>query len=78
MIASFKKKQKHRNTPESFFSSPLIKIFFLIIIVFLIFADVRVYRDRKKFNSQINSLKEKIQSIQKKNNILERKRKREK
>ena len=70
MIANFKKKQKN-NTIDSFFSSPLVKIFFIIIIVFLIFADIKVYKDRKKLNSQINSLKEKIQTIQKKNNTLE-------
>lgn len=70
MIANFKKKQKS-NTPYSFFSSPLVKFFFIIIIVFLIFADIKVYKDRKKLNSQIDNLKEKIQTIQKKNNTLE-------
>src|SRR3990167_4983607 len=71
MIASFKKKRKFHDSPDSFFSSPLVKIFFLIIIVFLIFADVRVYKDRKKFNLQIDNLKEKTQALQKKNNTLE-------
>ena len=70
MIANFKKKQKS-NTPENFFSSLFIKIFLLIIIVFLIFADIKVYKDRKKLNLQIDSLKEKIEAIQKKNNTLE-------
>lgn len=70
MIANFKKKQKS-DGPDSFFSSPLIKIVFLIIIVLLIFMDSKVYKERKKLNLQIDSLKEKIQAIQKKNNTLE-------
>ncbi|MBI1866169.1 MAG: septum formation initiator family protein [Candidatus Staskawiczbacteria bacterium] len=70
MIANFKKKQKS-NTSDSFFSSPFVKIFFIIIIGFLIFADIKVYKERKKLNLQIESLKEKIQSIQKKNDTLE-------
>ncbi|MEK7541155.1 MAG: septum formation initiator family protein [Patescibacteria group bacterium] len=70
MVANFKKKQK-RDASDSFFSSHFIKIFLLIIIIFLVFADIKVYKDRRKFNLQIDSLKEKIQTIQKKNNILE-------
>ncbi|MBI3631591.1 MAG: septum formation initiator family protein, partial [Candidatus Staskawiczbacteria bacterium] len=70
MISNFKKKQ-NSNTPASFFSSPFVKIFILIVIVFLIFANIKVYKDKKKFDFQINTLKEKIQSIQKKNDILE-------
>ena len=70
MVANFKKKQKS-DGPDSFFSSPLVKIVFLIIIVFLVFADIKVYKERKKFNLQIDSLKEKIQAIQDKNNTLE-------
>src|SRR3989344_8318219 len=70
MVANFKKKQKS-DGPDSFFSSPLVKIVLLIIIVFLVFADIKVYKERKKFNLQIDSLKEKIQAIQDKNNTLE-------
>ena len=70
MVANFKKKQK-RDGPGSFFSSPLVKIVFLIIIVFLAFADIKVYKERKKLNLQIDSLKEKIQAIKDKNNTLE-------
>lgn len=70
MVANFKKKQK-RDASDSFFSSHFIKIFLLIIIIFLVFADIKVYKDRRKFNLQIDSLKEKIRTIQKKNNILE-------
>ena len=70
MIANFKKKQKSNST-DSFFSSPFIKIFFLIIIIFLVFADIKVYKDRKKLNLRIDNLKERIQEIKDKNNILE-------
>lgn len=70
MVANFKKKQKS-DGPDDFFSSPLIKIFLLIIIAFLVFADIKVYKDKKKFDSQVNSLKEKIEAMQKKNNVLE-------
>ncbi len=70
MIANFKKKQKS-NTTYSFFSSPLVKLFLLIVIIFLVFADINVYKDKKKINLQIDSLKEKLQSMQKKNYTLE-------
>lgn len=70
MVANFKKKQKS-DGPDNFFSSPFIKIFLLIIIIFLIFADIKVYKDRKKLNLQIDNLKERIEEIKKKNNTLE-------
>ncbi|MEK7061820.1 MAG: septum formation initiator family protein [Patescibacteria group bacterium] len=70
MITNFNKKQKS-NTLDSFLSSLLVKLFFIIIIVLLITADIKVYKDRKKLTLQINNLKEKIQAIQKKNNTLE-------
>jgi len=71
MIANFKKKQKRYDNPASFFSSSLVKIFFLMVIVFLIFINIKVSDDRKKFRFQINSLKEKIETIKNKNNTLE-------
>src|SRR3989344_4779018 len=70
MITNFRKKQKS-NTASSFFSSPFVKFFFILIIVFLLYTDVKVYKDRKKLNSQIDNLKEKIETIQKKNSTLE-------
>ncbi|MDO8486603.1 MAG: septum formation initiator family protein [Candidatus Staskawiczbacteria bacterium] len=71
MISNFKKKQKS-DTPYNFLSSTLIKFLFLIVIVFLIFADVRVYKEKGKLNSQVNNLKEKIQAIQQKNDELKK------
>ena len=71
MIASFKKKQKSRINPDSFFSSPFVKVFFLIIIASLIFINIRTYKDKRKFDSQIANFEEKIQELQKKNNALE-------
>ena len=70
MISSFKKKQKS-NTPDSFFSSPLVKIFLLTVIIFLVFANVNVYKDKNKINLQIDSLKQKLQNMQKKNDTLQ-------
>ena len=70
MIANFRKKQKSHKNFDNFFPSSLVKFFFLIIIVFLIFMNIRVYKEKKKFDSQINNLKEKIQGLQKKNNVL--------
>ena len=70
MVANFKKKQK-REGPDNFFSSVFVKVFLLIIIIFLLFADIKVYRDRKKLNLQINNLKERVEEIKKKNNTLE-------
>ena len=70
MISSFKKKQ-NSNTPDSFFSSPLVKIFLLTVIIFLVFANVNVYKDKNKINLQIDSLKQKLQNMQKKNDTLQ-------
>ncbi len=69
MISNFKNKQKS-DPAENFFSSPLIKIFFIIVIVFLIFADIKVYKDKNKFDEQVENLNQKIQSLQKKNDTL--------
>lgn len=70
MVANFKKKQKG-DASDNFFSSPFIKFFLLIIIVFLVFADIKVYKDKRKLDLLVNNLKEKIQAIQNKNNTLE-------
>ena len=69
MIANSKKKQKTGGS-DNFFASPFIKIFLVIIVIFLVFADISVYRTRKKLNTQIDSLKEKIAEIEEKNNKL--------
>ena len=71
MIANFRKKQKSHKNPDNFFPASLIKFFFLMIIVFLIFMNVRVYKEKKKFDLQMTNLKEKIQGLQKKNDALE-------
>jgi len=70
MVANFRKKQKS-GTPDSFFSSPFIKVGFLIIIIFLIFADIKVYKEKNKLDRQIDNLEKKIQTMQDKNNMLE-------
>jgi len=66
MIANFKKKQK-TDPPPKFFVPALFKLFFLLIIVFLIFENFMVYKERKKLNFQLDSLQAKIREIQNKN-----------
>ncbi len=73
MIANFRKKQKFHGNPYSFFPLSLIKFFFLLIIIFLVFMNVRVYKEKRKFDLQVVSLEKKIEGLRQKNSQLEQK-----
>lgn len=70
MIANFKKKQKVGIFDNSFFALGL-KVFFVVLILFILIADIKVYREKKKLDMQIERYKEEIQQALEKNNKLE-------
>lgn len=69
MVSKFKKKQKSE-VHNNFFASLFVKFFLLAIIVFLVFADIKVYKEKKKFDLQVGNLEKKVQSIKKDNDKL--------
>ena len=69
MVADFKKNQKRKPSKKIFFIFGGILLLLLLIV--LIIADVKVYRKKKQLNTQIESLKNKIEEIKVKNEQLE-------
>lgn len=66
MAHSFKK-----NKGDSVFYKLLFKfgaVLIIIVAIFLVIADARVYRKKQQLNLQIESLKNKIQDLEDKNN----------
>lgn len=71
MIASFKKKQKN-DLRERIFSSKITKFVFLIVILTFILVDIKIYKDKKKFDSKMSLFKERTEEIKKENKNLRR------
>jgi len=69
MVSKFRKKQKGEIN-HNFFASFFVRIFLLAIIIFLIFADIKIYGEKKKFDLQVDNLEKKVQSIKEENNKL--------
>jgi len=68
MIADFRKNQK--KDPWNIVVWNIIGLVLLCAVVFLVIADVKMYQRRKMLNVQIESLKNKIQNLQKENTTL--------
>ena len=68
MIADFRKNQK--KNPWNIFLWNITGLVLLCAVVFLVIADVKMYQRRKILNTQIESLKNKIQNLQKENTTL--------
>ena len=68
MIADFRKNQK--KNPWNIFLWNITGLVLLCAVVFLVIADVKMYQRRKMLNVQIESLKNKIQNLQKENTTL--------
>ena len=68
MIADFRKNQK--KDPWNIVVWNIIGLVLLCAVVFLVIADVKMYQRRKILNTQIESLKNKIQNLQKENTTL--------
>ena len=68
MITDFRKNQK--KDPWNIVVWNIIGLVLLCAVVFLVIADVKMYQRRKMLNVQIESLKNKIQNLQKENTTL--------
>ena len=63
MVANFNKKQKSEPTMEKV-AFQVVGILFLIIIVVLIFSDIKMYQKKKELLSEISNYKKQITDIQ--------------
>lgn len=68
MVTDFKKNKNKK--PLSKLLLMLGAIAVVCIAVLLVIADVRIYQERQKFISQVESLKNKIQGLENKNSSL--------
>ena len=63
MVANFNKKQKTEPGVEKV-AFQIVGILFCVIVVVLIFADIKMYQKKKELLSEINSYKKQITDIQ--------------
>ena len=66
MLSDFKKNLKRRNYVILILSGIII----FSVLILLVFADIKIYQKRNKLSAQIDSLKNQVQEIQKKNDEL--------
>ena len=71
MLSDFKKK-KNRNNAVKRFLFIACGILMLLIFVFLIIADIKIYKKREQFVSQIEKLENRIQDLKNKNDNLKK------
>ncbi|MBI2053885.1 MAG: septum formation initiator family protein [Candidatus Staskawiczbacteria bacterium] len=69
MVSHFTKKQKGKTIKNGLFQA--ISIFLAVILVFLVFADIKIYKNKKKLNSQLKEYQRQIEEIKKSNEEME-------
>ncbi|TSC94417.1 MAG: septum formation initiator family protein [Parcubacteria group bacterium Licking1014_1] len=70
MLTHFKKKRKRVFFKNSFFIK-IAGVLLLVISLLLIYADIKIYKNKQKLDSQLNNYKEQIKEIEKRNEDLE-------
>lgn len=70
MLANFNKKQKRVFSKKKLYFIAG-GFFFLIASVFLILADIKIYKEKQKLNVQLLNYKKQIEEIEKKNKALQ-------
>ena len=70
MLTYFKKKRKGV-FPKNNFLIKIAGVLLLIISLLLIWADVKIYKNKQKLDSQLNDYKKQIEEIEKRNEDLE-------
>ena len=70
MVSSFKKKKK-RNIFQKHFLVKIAGVFLLIIACLLVFADIKIYKNKQKIVLQLEDYKRQIEEIEKRNQDLE-------
>ena len=68
MITNFKKNKSKNKFPVFLFRLGAIAVLFLALL--LVFADIKIYQKKRQFNSQIESLKGKVNELESKNKDL--------
>ena len=68
MLSDFRKKQNRKPLDKFFLISGGILI--ILITLTLVIVDIRIYQKRKKLNSQIEILQNRIEDLKNKNNTL--------
>jgi len=69
MLLNFRK-----NKNKNFFSNFWLKfggVLILLIAVFLVITDIKIYKKKQQFNTQVENLENKIQDLESKNNNLQ-------
>ena len=69
MVADFNKKQKGKTHSDKL-AFQIAGILFLVVVVALIFADIKIYQKKKELALQIENYKKQIASIQKNSQTL--------
>ena len=69
MVSNFDKKQKRVFSKRNFYFITG-GILFLIVSALLIFADIKIYKEKKRLNAQISGYKKQIQEIENRNKTL--------
>ena len=70
MVSNFNKKQKRRGFSKRNFYFVAGGILFLTASAFLIFADIKIYKEKQKLNDQLLSYKKQIEEIENRNKVL--------
>ncbi len=70
MLSNFKKKQK-RGILQKHFLVKISAILLITIAFLLIFADIKIYKNKKKLQAQLQYYKNQIEEIEKRNQNLE-------